>query len=90
MDILVFGALRIKMEQDIIDITPEDSVAPVYIVPLTDQEIAERNAMAQQAEQDRVALEESELAKQAAKQSALIKLSALGLTEEEAKAIVGV
>lgn len=86
----MFGALRIKMEQDIIDITPEDSVVPVYIVPLTDEEIAERDAMAQQAEQDRIALEESELAKQAAKESALVKLAALGLTEEEAKAIVGV
>ena len=43
-----------------------------------------------QAEADRLAAAEAELARQAAKQSALIKLSALGLTEEEAKAIVGV
>jgi hypothetical protein len=72
-----------------IDITPEDSVVPVYLVPLTPEEEAEREAMAAQAEADRIAAEEAEVAKAAAKESAVAKLAALGLTEEEAAAIVG-
>jgi hypothetical protein len=72
-----------------IDITPEDSVVPVYLVPLTPEEEAEREAMAVQAEADRIAAEEAEVAKAAAKESAVAKLAALGLTEEEAAAIVG-
>lgn len=73
-----------------IDITPEDSVVPVYLVPLTPEEEAEREAMAAQAEADRIAAEEAEAAKAAAKESAVAKLVKLGLTEEEAKAFAGV
>jgi DNA-binding NarL/FixJ family response regulator len=54
-----------------------------YIQPLTTEEIAELQVMqaqaeAQQAEQD---------AKAAARQSALAKLTALGLTQEEVEAL---
>lgn len=59
------------------------------IIELTDEEIA-------QAEADRVAYEAEMAARQAAEQakadakaSALAKLAALGLTEDEAKAIAG-
>jgi hypothetical protein len=57
--------------------------------PLTAEEIAQREAdaaAAAAAEAERVAAEE---AKAAAKASAVAKLAALGLTEEEAAALVG-
>ena len=57
--------------------------------PLTADEIAQREvdaAAAAIAEAERIAAEE---AKEAAKASALAKLTALGLTEEEALAIIG-
>ena len=58
------------------------------IIPLTAEEIAEREAMAAQAEQERLALEAAEQAKAEAKASGIAKLLALGLTEEEAQALV--
>ena len=57
--------------------------------PLTAEEIAQREAdaaAAAVAEAERVAAEE---AKAAARASAITKLAALGLTEDEAAAIVG-
>ena len=60
------------------------------VLPLTEEEIAQREAdaaAAAVAEAERLAAEE---AAAAAKASALAKLTALGLTEEEALAIVGV
>jgi hypothetical protein len=57
--------------------------------PLTPEEIAQREADAAAAaiaEAERVAAEE---AKAAARASALAKLEALGLTEEEAAALLG-
>lgn len=77
------------MANEPIDITPEDSVVPVYLVPLTEEEEAEREAMAAQAEADRIAAEEAEVAKQAAKEAAVAKLVKLGLTKEEAEAFAG-
>ena len=62
-----------------IDITPDDSVVPVYLVPLTPEEEAERELWAQeQAER-----EQAEADKAAARESALAKLAKLGLTPEE-------
>ncbi len=58
------------------------------IIPLTAEEIAEREAMAAQAEQERLAREAEETAKAEAKASGLAKLLALGLTEEEAAALL--
>jgi hypothetical protein len=57
------------------------------IVELTDEEIAEREAMAAQAEADRQAQEAADLAKAEAKASAQAKLAALGLTAEEIAAL---
>lgn len=60
------------------------------IIPLTEEEIAqiEANTLAfQAAEEVRLA---EEAAKAAIKASALDKLAALGLTEEEASAIAGI
>lgn len=68
-----------------IDITPEDSIAPVYLVPFTEEELLEQEQWAvQQAER-----EAAEEAKVAAKESAQAKLAALGLTEEEVRALIG-
>lgn len=68
------------------DITPDDSVVPVYLVPLSEDTLREQEQWAlivaeQEAEQTR---------KEEVKQSALAKLSKLGLTEEEAHAIIGI
>ena len=59
------------------------------VVPLTDEEIAEREAMAAQAEVDRLAQEQAEAEKQANLESARSKLAALGLTEDEIAALLG-
>lgn len=67
------------------DITPAGSVVPVYLVPLTPEEEAEREAWA--AEQ--IEREAAEAAKVEARASALAKLQALGLDEAEVNAILG-
>jgi hypothetical protein len=64
--------------------TPEGIIE----VNLTSEEIAQREQDAIQAEQDRLAYEAEKQAKIDAKASALAKLSALGLTEEEVQAII--
>jgi hypothetical protein len=64
------------------DITPEDSVVSVFLVELTAAEIAER-----EAEQE--AIQEAKKARQTKLDSAITKLKALGLTESEAKIIIG-
>ena len=59
------------------------------VVPLTDSEIEEREAMAAQAEADRLAQEQAEADRQALKDSAKAKLIAgEPLTAEEAAVIV--
>ena len=58
-------------------------------MPLTDEEIAEREAMAVQAEADRLAQEQAEAERQALKDSAKAKLVAgEPLTAEEADTLV--
>jgi len=59
------------------------------IIPLTEDEIAERELMAQQAQAEQEAREAEEAAKAAARQSALDKLEALGLTQDEIAALAG-
>ena len=74
------------MPKEPVDITPEDSVVPIFLIELTDAEIA-----AQQAEQEAIkeAKETAETARQTKLDSAITKLKALGLTESEAKIIIG-
>ncbi len=57
------------------------------IVPLTEEELAEREAMRIQAEADQAQREADELAKAEAKASAQAKLAALGLSEAEIAAL---
>jgi len=64
--------------------TPEGIIE----VDLTSEEIAQREQDAIQAEQDRQEYLAKVEAHKQAKASALAKLSALGLTEEEVKAIL--
>ena len=69
---------------ELVEITPEDSVVPVYLEVLTDEEQAERDEQqaAMLAEQE--AREAEAVAKEELKQTALARL---GLSEEEIKAI---
>jgi DNA gyrase/topoisomerase IV subunit A len=66
-------------------ITPQGE----QLVDLTAEEIAQREQDAIKAEQDRLARLAKEEQEKLNKQSALNKLSALGLTEAEIKAIIG-
>ena len=59
------------------------------IIPLTEEEIAERDLMAQEAAAEQEAREAEDAARLAAKQAAQEKLAALGLTEAEIAAITG-
>lgn len=60
----------------------------VQEIELTPEEIAEREALAAQAEADRLAREAEEQARAEAKASAQAKLSSLGLTEAEVAALI--
>jgi hypothetical protein len=64
------------MPKEAIDITPADSVVPVFLEEPTDEEIAERQAQHE-------ASEAAKAARETVRESALAKLAALGLTEEE-------
>jgi len=64
------------------DITPADSVVPVYLEPVSKAELDERQASAD-------AIESARLEREAKLESALNKLKSLGLTESEAKIIIG-
>jgi hypothetical protein len=58
------------------------------LVELTSQEITQREQDAIQAEADKVIREEKIAQEKARKDSAITKLKALGLTEEEVKSIL--
>lgn len=68
------------------DITPPDSFGPVYLVPLTEEELAEREQWALEA----AAKEAEEAAKVVARENAIAKLAKLGLTEEEVSALLNI
>lgn len=65
-------------------VTPEGT----FEVELTAEEIAQREQDAIQAEQDRLARIAKQAQEKARKESAIAKLKALGLTEEEVKSIL--
>lgn len=66
------------------EITPEDSVVPVYRIPMTEEEIAatEYGRELMLAEEQRIT------ERQQAKESAIQKLALLGLTVEEVNSII--
>ena len=71
---------------ELIDVSEPGSIIPVYLVPLTEEEDAEKLRLFQE-EESRLAQKEAEVQ---AKQSAIEKLAQLGLTIEEAKAVIGI
>jgi hypothetical protein len=73
---------------ELVDITPEDSVVPVYLEVLNDEEQAVRDAELAQAQADQEAREAERIAKEEANANGMAKLIALGLTEEEAGALI--
>lgn len=68
---------------------PEGHPDKVQVIPLTDEEIAEREAQAAQAAIQEAQQKQQEADKIANKESAKTKLSALGLSEAEINAIIG-
>lgn len=77
------------MAEEFIKTEVNCATGEVVELPMTEAEIADILELRAKAE-ERAAAEEAEMAAKAeAKTSALSKLAALGLTEEEAQAIVG-
>lgn len=77
------------MSETLIAVEVDALTGTVTERPLTAEEIAEREEMAAAAEAERLQREADAEAKEAAKASGLAKLQALGLTEEEANALLG-
>lgn len=75
---------------ELVDITPEDSIVPVYLKVLTDEEQADRNAEIAQAQAEQEAREQKVITEEAAKARGIAILQSLGLDEEAAKAIAGI
>ena len=71
------------------DITPEDSVVPVYLEPLTKEEVAKRKLEYEKFLEVEQQEKEQQIKKEQDIKTAIEKLSKLGLTEDEAKAIAG-
>jgi hypothetical protein len=72
---------------ELVDITPEDSVVPVYLEVLNEEEQAARDADLAQIRADQEVREAERIAKEEAKANGMAKLIELGLTEEEAGAL---
>jgi hypothetical protein len=75
---------------ELVDITPEDSIVPVYLEVLSEEEQAERDAQISQAQANQEAREQEIIAKEEAKARGIAILQSLGLDEEAAKAIAGI
>ena len=73
-----------------IDITPDDSVVPIYLVELTPEEIAERELLAQQEAERLQAEQQAEIDRQNAIETATAKLAKIGLSIEEIQAVIGI
>jgi hypothetical protein len=73
---------------ELIDITPEGSIVPIYLEVLNEEEQAVRDAEQEQELANQQALQAEQEAKISAKISGMNKLIALGLTEEEAGALI--
>lgn len=68
-----------------IDETPEDSIVPIWLVPLSPEEEYERIKW-EIEETEKLEAEKIKLAK---RESALAKLENLGITQEELSALLG-
>jgi hypothetical protein len=72
-----------------IDITPDDSVTPVFLIKPTSGEVAEREQWAADTAAAEQALVDEKKAQEDALASAHAKLTKLGLTPEEISALTG-
>ena len=72
----------------VVDLSKPEGEREQYL-PLTEEELAQREIDVANAAEREAELEAEEQARLETKQSALAKLAALGLTEAEAQAIVG-
>jgi hypothetical protein len=68
---------------------PEGHPEKIKIIPLTDEEIAEREAMMAQASLEQAERERLAEEKEINKQNGKLKLAALGLSEAEITALLG-
>lgn len=74
---------------ELVDVTPEDSVVPVYMEVLTDEEQAERDAETARLAQEQADREAEIEEKAAAKAEAITALAeSSGLSEEQIKALL--
>ena len=71
------------------EITPEDSVVPIFLVELTPEQIAERKEVAAAETARFEAAAQAEIERQAAVESATAKLAKIGLTIDEIQAVIG-
>ena len=76
------------MSEVLTKVVVDCSTGEQQIIPLTAEEIAQREADALAAAEAQAAAEAKAAAKEAARQSGIEKLLALGLTQEEAEALV--
>jgi hypothetical protein len=76
------------MSEVLTKVVVDCSTGQQEIIPLTAEEIADLETSRLQAEADRLVAEEAAAAAAATKASGIAKLLALGLTEEEANALV--
>ena len=70
------------MPKEAIDITPADSAVPVYLEEPTAEELVER-------QEQHEAAEAAKAEREAVRESALAKLAALGLDQNEINALIG-
>jgi len=75
------------MAETLTKLVVDCSTGEQTVVPLTAEEIAQREADAAAFAEQKAAEDAAAAAKEAAKAAALAKLAALGLTEEEAQAL---
>ena len=71
----------------LIDVTPNDSIVPVYVEKLTEQEQIERDADYKASQAVAKKQEAEATARVDARASALAKLAKLGLTKAEIEAL---
>ena len=74
---------------DNVKILVDASTGLVTEVPMTEEEIAAKQVMLDELEEKRIEAELAAQAREEARTSAVAKLTALGLTEEEITAIIG-
>lgn len=76
------------MSEVLTKVVVDCSTGNVEYVPLTEEEIAEREALAAQAEQERLEREAAEAKLQADREAGIATLKGLGLTDDQITALL--